>query len=338
MLMLRQLARTATYRLAAWEPLFGSVRKRQLSGKAVVLMYHEVADDGDHIEAWTVVKRSAFMRQMDYLRAKFDVVSLRQAIARMMQPNFTDRPLAVVTFDDGDRGNRDVLLPIIEALDLPVTIFIATRQVQNQKPYWFDRLVNALQVNAPVTVALPATRPATYVINETIGEQNWARVEQLLSALKNMKPAEREHLVDGIIENIDRHASRSYRIAPLAISDIRELADCPLVTIGAHSHCHNILTQLDHQAVFESIVRSKELLESWTGRNVSYFAYPNGDYNDSVISAVMAAGFEAAVTTAPCPWERGEDFFALPRTGIGRYDSLDVFKVKLVGGIRRLLN
>ena len=153
-----------------------------------------------------------------------------------------------------------------------------------------------------------------------------------------MEPTRREQVVDVIIENIGRQVPRPYTIAPLTISDVQDLAECPLVTIGAHSHCHNILTQLDHQVVFESVTRSKELLELWTGRRVSYFAYPNGDYNDSVISTVMAAGFGAAITTAPRPWERNDQLFALPRVGIGRYDSLDVFKVKLVGGIGRFLN
>jgi peptidoglycan/xylan/chitin deacetylase (PgdA/CDA1 family) len=326
------------YQVATWEPLFGPVRRRQLSGKTVVLMYHEVASDDDDVEAWTVVKHSDFVRQMDYLRTKFDVVSLSDAIARMAQPGSSDRPMAVVTFDDGDRGNRDVLLPIVESLELPVTIFVATRQVQDQRPYWFDRLVNTLQVEVPVIVSLPAVLPATYVINETSGARNWAKIQQLLVALKNLEPAARENAVDAIIDNLRLHTPHSRGIAPLTINDIKDLSCSRLVTIGAHSHCHNILTQLDYPAVLESVVQSKKLLESWSGRNVNYFAYPNGDYNDSVISAVAAAGFEAAMTTAPHPWESGENSFALPRIGVGRYDSLDVFKVGLVGGIGRFLN
>jgi len=326
------------YRLAAWEPLFGFVRKRRLGGKVAVLMYHELAEDDDDVEAWTVVKRTDFMRQMDYLRTKFDVVSLSQAIARMAQPNQAARPMVVLTFDDGDRGNREVLLPIIEALDLPVTIFVATRQVEDQRSYWFDRMVNALQVDVPVTITFPGTLPTAYVINKTRGAQNWAQIELLLSALKHLEPTRREQVVDVIIENIGRQHPRPYTIAPLTISDVQDMAECPLVTIGAHSHCHNILTQLDRQMVQESAARSKQLLESWTGRKVSYFAYPNGNYNETVISAVAAAGFDAALTTTPQLWDRADPLFALPRIGIGRYDSLDVFKINLVGGIRRFLS
>lgn len=336
--MLRHLARSAIYKLAAWEPLFRAVRRRRLDGKVVILMYHELAEDSDDVEAWTVVKRTDFLRQMDYLRANFDVMSLPRAIARMAQPNCADRPIAVVTFDDGDRGNRDVLVPIIETYELPVTIFVATGQVQDQRSYWFDRVINALQVHTPVTVALPPTLPATYVINETRGEPNWAKIRELLSALKNLEPTARERVVDLITDKIAWQDRRSRGIAPLMISDIKELSDYSLVTIGAHSHCHNILTQVDRQAAFESAVRSKDLLELWTGQKVRYFAYPHGDFNDAVISAVMAAGFEAALTTAARPWGTDDKLFALPRIGVGRYDLPEVFKLGLVGGIGHILN
>lgn len=336
--MLRHFAKSAMYQLAAWEPLFGPVRRRRLGGKAVVLMYHELAEDDDDVEAWTVVKRTDFLRQMDYLRSKFEVLSLSQAIARMTQPDGSDRPLAVVTFDDGDRGNRDILLPIVEALDLPATIFVATGQVQDRSPYWFDRLVNALQVDTPVTLSLPSDSSAVYAINETRGAANWIRIQELLSSLKKLEPVKREQVVDDMIKRIEPREPRYRGIAPLSINDVRELADCPLVTIGAHSHCHNILTQIDRQAAFESAARSKELLESWTGRRVNYFAYPNGDFNDAVVSAVVEAGFEAALSTVPRPWNRGEPLFALPRIGVGRYDSIEVFKLGLVGGIGQFLN
>lgn len=336
--MSNQLARNAVYRLAAWEPLFRPVLKRKLCNKAVILMYHELADDGDDVEAWTVVKRGDFVRQMDYLRASFDIVSLSHAITRMTQPAREDKPMAVITFDDGDRGNRHILLPIIRKMNLPVTVYIATRQVQDQNPYWFDRLINVLQTDEVITISHPGMLADTYVINETRGAQNWSRIEQLLLVLKKMEPAKREHAVDIIVESTAQQASRPYRIAPLAISDIKALAECSLVTIGAHSHCHNILTQLDRDAILESTARSKQLLESWTGQTISYFAYPNGDFNEEVMAAVAAAGFDTAVTTLPRHWDRNDNLLALPRVGIGRYDSLDVFKVKLLGGLRHLLN
>jgi peptidoglycan/xylan/chitin deacetylase (PgdA/CDA1 family) len=330
---LKNLTRTAIYRMATWEPWFEPLRQRRLGGKAVIFMYHELAADDDEIESWTVVRRSDFMRQMDYLRARFDIVSLAQAIERMSLPNDAERPLAVLTFDDGDRGNRDVLLPIVEALALPVTIFVATRQVQDQELYWFDRLINALQTDQPVVIRHPALSVPVCPVNATRGARNWSRIEQLLSALKALDPQVREQVVEDILQRLPARSTRRRAIAPLSVRDVRELAGSPFVTVGAHSHCHNILTQLDGATARETIGRSKALLESWTGRTIDYFAYPNGDYNDSVIEAVATAGFKAAVAGEPRLWSRGENLLALPRIGVGRYDTHAVFKAKASGGL-----
>jgi peptidoglycan/xylan/chitin deacetylase (PgdA/CDA1 family) len=122
-------------------------------------------------------------------------------------------------------------------------------------------------------------------------------------------------------------------MAPLTIDEVRELAKCPYITIGAHSHCHNILTQLSVEETAESIRTSKALLESWIERPVTFFAYPNGNYSDAIVSSLKENGFQCSLTTAPRPWIRGESNFTIPRMGIGRYDSLDFFKIKASGGL-----
>src|SRR5258708_4728637 len=118
-------------------------------------MYHELARDDADIEAWTVMRESDFVRQLEFLVGHYDVVSLDQALGRT-SPSASRRPRVVITFDDGDRGNATVLLPIVEAFKVPVTVYIATRQIADAKSYWFDRIINALQTNQPVTVDLRA--------------------------------------------------------------------------------------------------------------------------------------------------------------------------------------
>jgi peptidoglycan/xylan/chitin deacetylase (PgdA/CDA1 family) len=123
----------------------------------------------------------------------------------------------------------------------------------------------------------------------------------------------------------------------LRIDEVRELASCPWVTIGAHSHCHNILTQLAPEEMRNSIATSKQLLESWAGRAVDYFAYPNGDANTEVMSVVKSCGFKCGLTTLPRPWNRRDSAFALPRIAVGRYDVEEVFRLNLVGGIAAIV-
>jgi len=326
------------YDALASEPIARRLRHRMLSGKTLVLMYHELAEDDVDIESWTVVRKSDFVRQMAYLRAHFDVVSLEDAIAMHWSTHARPRPQVVLTFDDGDQGNADVLLPVVRELKLPVTVFIATRQVVEQGSYWFDRVVNALQTVEPVCVDLRSQGMSRYDINRVRGAANWAVMQRLLTDMKGLPTALREHAVEHVLEMLRGKAIRPQcRIAPLNEKGLKALSASPFVTIGAHSHCHNILTQLDPAAVEESVATSKRLLESWTRKEVWSFAYPNGDYDELISDTVRRAGFRCAMTTGDRLWTRDDLQYGIPRMGVGRYDSLAHFALNLVGGLRHVL-
>lgn len=156
-----------------------------------------------------------------------------------------------------------------------------------------------------------------------------------MGSLKKLRPALRELVVDDIAGNM-QHTRRCRGIAPLTVDDVKEMAKCPRVTIGAHSDCHNILTQIDDEAMRASVTQSKKLLESWIGRSVKYFAFPNGDFDERVVSAVKTAGFEVAATSTGRPWLRDQDLFELPRVAVGRYDSQERFKLMMATGNRRV--
>jgi peptidoglycan/xylan/chitin deacetylase (PgdA/CDA1 family) len=243
-----------------------------------------------------------------------------------------EKPTAVITFDDGYAGNKNIVLPIIKSTNVPVTIFVSTGAVQDQTLYWYDRLIIALQGYKATTISLKHPSMGSYHINRSKGSRNWVEIQRLLTDLKTLEPSLREKTVKDILVDVSSTKKvHSYAMAPLTIGDLRELAACSLITIGAHSHCHNILTQLSKDGIRNSIQKSKNLLESWINRTVSYFSYPNGDYNDTVINILKETEFTCGMTTNSKPWGTNASYFTIPRIGIGRYDSLNYFKVKVSG-------
>jgi len=306
--------------------------------RIAVLMYHELARDDADIEAWTVIREGEFVRQLEFLVRHYDIVSLDQALAHRHSPRASTRPRVVITFDDGDRGNATVLLPIIEAFKVPIIIYIATRQIAEAKSYWFDRIINALQTNQVVTVDFRAYGLRRYQINRIRGEKNWHRISCLLEDLKSLTPDTREEAVETVLGSLPAAVRRrDSQIEPMNVSQVRALATSPYITIGAHSHCHNILPQLEPAEIEQSIRLSKTLLENWTGRSVDHFAYPDGVYDDTVSEIVRRAGFRSAVMTEPTLWRDGDSSFSIPRIAVGRYDSLERFKLNLIGGVRGFL-
>ena len=65
--------------------------------------------------------------------------------------------------------------------------------------------------------------------------------------------------------------------------------------IESHTMSHPQLSRLsDAQLVYE-LARSKQILEAKYGVPIRYLAYPYGDYDDRVINATIAAGYEGAL-------------------------------------------
>ena len=63
-------------------------------------------------------------------------------------------------------------------------------------------------------------------------------------------------------------------------------------TIGNHSMTHPHMNSLSAAQITEEIEKLDDLLESITGRRTTLFRAPYGEYNDSVIKTVRAAGHE----------------------------------------------
>lgn len=293
-----------------------------------VLMYHEVLDDEQDVDAWTVVRASEFRKQMEYLKNHYDVISLDAACDLMRNGVQSRSKYAVVTFDDGYSGNRRVVLPVMSALNLPFTVFCSTGPIEQGEPYWWDRVIRSALASRK-KVMLTDMLLGVYDFGPGVrGESRWNEIQRLLTDLKAVNRERREQIVN-VIDQQSGESRQTCLIQPMTPKQVQELADSTLVTIGAHSHTHEILTKLTPEETEDNIIRSKIKLEKWTGRRIAYFSYPNGDYSTALMRAVARAGFMAAVSTEERTWRRTEDIYAIPRIGVGRFDSIQLFKAKV---------
>jgi peptidoglycan/xylan/chitin deacetylase (PgdA/CDA1 family) len=100
----------------------------------VALFYHRVADV--HPNEWTIgVDR--FKAQIEWLRERFDVISLVEAQQRIAsRQNHT--AAVCITFDDGYAENCDVAIPWLLEQKLPFTYFVSTLHVIENRPFEHD--------------------------------------------------------------------------------------------------------------------------------------------------------------------------------------------------------
>lgn len=324
------LKSAATRALTAPLP-YSALRRAYNPARGVtILVYHTLGADDEDMDAWTVLRASQFRRQMNVLREHYDIVSLDEALRGAPT---VGRPQVVLTFDDGEAGLHRHLLPIVEELQLPVTIYVATQQIESGRPYWFDRVMNALQVAAPVTLELdvgPQLGP--WYLDAAAGPATWRTIHAVLELMKQQTPDARDRILTAIEKATEGAAKRRvHALAPLTLTELQDLAASPYVTIGAHSHCHSLLDRIPLAEAAASIANSKARLETWLGRPVQHFAYPNGNWNAGIASLVADAGFASATILEHRLWDRTGSAHSIPRIPVGRYDSLERFKLRLLG-------
>ncbi len=325
--MIKLLAR----RVLASAPLYAVARRRaDAAGDVLLLTYHTIGPDHEDFDAWTVVRRSDFLRQVEVLRRHFDIVSIDDALGPARGP----RPRVVLTFDDGHTGWHDELLPIVLREALPVTLYTATSHIERGQPYWFDRVMNAAQVSRTVAQDLQGFGLGVRRFGESIGASNWKVVSSLLEAMKGLDDDLRDRAADVIERAMATHPRRSVTpLQPLSIEQLREIASASsLITVAAHSDDHRLLDRIPIDEARSSLDRCRAKLVEWTGREVRHVAFPNGNFNAALCDLVADMGFASAATTQPGRYRSGANAYALPRVFVGRYDDVDRFKLSLVAG------
>jgi peptidoglycan/xylan/chitin deacetylase (PgdA/CDA1 family) len=305
-------------------------------------MYHDIGADDAVDDAWQVVRRRDFTAQVEYLKTCYDIVDLDTALAHMLSGRATAlaRPLAVLTFDDGLRGNHTHLLPLLDALQVPATIYVATGHVESQQGYWFDRIANALQPGVNSRIDLSAFGLGQFDVSGPPGAQRWSRVQRILMAGKQLDGARCVAVADLVEAQVREQApGRAGAVpavlAPLTLEMLRELAAHPRVTLGVHTHGHEVLPLLDIESARRTIVGAGERLLRWTGVPVRHFAYPAGRSDAASRALVAQLGFASAVGTQTGVWTSAHELMQIPRMSVGRYDSLATFKLNSVGGLRQ---
>lgn len=113
-----------------------NLRRAVTGGRApvMVLFYHRVADD--RANDWTLSQRT-FARQMRWLRAHCELVSLAEARRRVLS-GVNPRPCVSITFDDGYADNCREAIPLLIKERIPCTYFVTLQNVLDGEPFAHD--------------------------------------------------------------------------------------------------------------------------------------------------------------------------------------------------------
>jgi len=317
------------------------VRQREPEAKALILMYHRVAEVGADPFSLCVTP-DHFADHMDALRKVAQPVRL-QHLAGHIQSGRFPRRLVAVTFDDGYLDNLRAAKPLLERFDVPATVFVTTGNLGQDREFWWDELERIFLEPGTLPRALSLrVRGATHEWN--LGEsyyysknayrryRRWTAEEQPPTArhllhstvwklLQPLPEADRRQALDELLfwAGIGSESRPAYR--SLSAQEVRDLSRGGLIEIGAHSVTHPVLCDLPSDMQYDEIQRSKVRLEEIVNDRVISFAYPYGALSPETAAIVRQTGFSYGCSTVSHAVQRGADPFQLPRIEINDWDG-----------------
>ncbi|MCA9200733.1 MAG: polysaccharide deacetylase family protein [Planctomycetales bacterium] len=117
-------------------------RNRRLAAEGqsplMVLFYHRVADTFPN--DWTI-SNQLFQRQIEWIRRRFDVISLQELQDRIRAKE-NHRPAVAITFDDGYAENCDQALPYLLENQIPFTYFVTLDNMLTGQSFPHDAQAN----------------------------------------------------------------------------------------------------------------------------------------------------------------------------------------------------
>lgn len=274
-------------------------------GRLAVLLYHRVLAAPDPVNDWDVTA-AEFAQQMRALRAWFNPLPLSEALARLAAGSLPPRAVSV-TFDDGYADNADVALPILLRAQVPATFFIATGFLNGGR-MWNDTVGEAIRAWPD-----PTLDAGFGALDVATADSKRAAIKATLGHWKYLPATERAARTEALAASARISPASALMMSDHNVKTLREAG----MEIGAHTVTHPILAMADPATAMREIGDSRTYLEDLLREPVTLFAYPNGrpdaDYGAREIAAVRAAGFAAAVSTAPGVATADADAFQIPR-------------------------
>ena len=298
---------------------------------ATVVMYHFVQPRGSGPAAGLkALDLAAFREQLAYLRRHYTPVSPFDLVTSAEQGTALPPRPVVLTFDDGYRGHREHVFPLLEAEGMTATFFpVAASLIDRQL---LD--VNRVQCILAAAEVEQIVRDVEAVVDDASRSGRCSPPSEYRA--KWWKPSRWDPPAVVYVKRLLQHALPDVVRAPLVgdlfrrhvtadergfadelymdVDDAREMAASGM-TIGAHGDRHIRLPTLSRDGQAREIDGALRVLDAaGVARAPFVYCYANGEHDETSVDLLRARGCRAAFTTRPDVARLdGAEMLALPR-------------------------
>ena len=250
--------------------------------------------------------------QMRYLSRHYRILHIEEALKELYATPEADQrknsgrdrriPL-VLTFDDGYLDNYRLAWPLAKKFQAPITIYSIPGYVESGHYFWWLAAKHLLKQLDGTKVKFDEQ---TYQLSSA---EERERLLKLIDTRLRYASSVDER--EAFLANLQQELGVSLPVRgtrendddalPMTWEQMREMEESGLVSFGAHTVNHPVLSALsDREELQYEVSESRTLLEQKLGHPVLTFAYPIGKpqhFGDQSVDAVQAAGYSWALTT-----------------------------------------
>ena len=284
-------------------------------GKGAILVYHRVVKDEEleeDLELGLTVSCSSFEKHIKEIKSKYKICSMDEFVKNLKKK--TNEFMVAITFDDGYKDNLYQALPILTKHEVPASIYVTTRFLEEEVDIWWYELGEVIQNRKEINFEYQGKKFNLLLDNK---KRKFLAYQNLMKLFKSLKIDAQSELIEKITNTKKR---KNYSDICLNSEEILMLEKNPLITISSHGHNHQNLKILNDEEVKYEITKSLEVLENLINRKVKHFAYPFGG-KDQVstreYNLIKDMNFDSGVIGSVYPI-RDRNFFSLPRIYVGK--------------------
>jgi len=252
-----------------------------------IMIYHGVCLD-NHLRFNTIfLKLKTFEDHLKFYKKHFNVVSLDDYYKQKFS---NERFNICLTFDDGFANNYKYVLPLLEKYQLPATFFVTAVQAKGYDILWNDFL-SIISKYGPKKINYDGETYCRKANHKYTSAQTGI---DLVEKLHGTGIAEKNRMMEELYPLVPfkTYIKDTDYWLQMTEAQIKDLAQSPLVNIGAHGYYHNDLSMIDITDAKNELLDSKLYLESLIDRPVKSMAFPYGAYNKEVAEEAKKTGYE----------------------------------------------
>tara|TARA_B100000315_G_scaffold232321_1_gene244467 strand:+ start:1524 stop:2453 length:930 start_codon:yes stop_codon:yes gene_type:complete len=307
----------------------------------IVIEYHFIRDPEKALyPGIKSLSARQFEDQIEHLLKKKSLIHPEELLAYYKQHRAYPKDKFILTFDDSLKDQFTFVLPILKKYDLNGMFFILTEPLEKRELGSLEKarycqycisndyhqfLLTYLEIiNQLINIDNKFIRD--YQANQREISQFWAEYtfysydERYYRFLRtNLIETEiHEKVIDQIFEDNFPDQQKLIDDHYLSWEDVISLDKSGMV-IACHGHQHLYYSKYDYNTQYQDIQFSKNLIEEKLRKEIKYFSYPFGDYNEDSKRVLKNLDFSMSFTTSG---KSEKDLYSIPRIDCSNYPTM----------------